>query len=509
MRNSRKKSYKRTEKRGSGILLHITSLPSLYGIGDLGPQAYEFADFLTQAKQRYWQILPLNATDYKHEYSPYNCMSAFAGNKYLISPDLLREDGFLKSADLKRTRRFSQRTVDFPASVTFKEYLFDKAYARFRNMKQDVRYQQFCEENAWWLDDYALFAVFKDSFHNVTWTDWPAPVADRDPYVLRSLRRLLKPSIEREKFLQFIFTQQWNNLKSYCNNKHISLIGDVPIYVDFNSVDVWVHRKMFKLGRDGKPAYLSGVPPDYFSRDGQLWGNPVYHWRNLARSKYSWWVKRIEHNLTLFDSIRMDHFRGFAAYWQVPARSRTARHGRWVKAPGVQFLRVLRERFKKLNIIAEDLGTITPDVHALMQHFHLPGMRVLVFAFGDGGLSNPYLPHNHIKHCVVYTGTHDNNTVRGWFEDESSRRERQMLFSYIGKRLTARKVHEAFIRMAMSSVADTAIISMQDILGLNGHARMNRPASIGGNWRWRLMRRQLTPSVAGKLRAWTEMFGRG
>ena len=508
MRSHRRHPDSINKKRGSGILLHITSLPSPYGIGDLGTQAYRFVDFLAGARQRYWQILPLTATDYKHEYSPYNCMSAFAGNKYLISPDLLMKKGFLKRSELKCAGRFSQRTVEFPMAVAFKEYLFEKAYGRFKKMRQRAGYMKFCKDNASWLDDYALFIVLKDNFQNVVWTGWPAPIACRDPYVLRSLRKLLKPSIEREKFLQFIFAQQWKALKKYCNRKHIAIIGDIPIYVDFNSVDVWAHPEIFKLGEDGKPTHVSGVPPDYFSRDGQLWGNPLYRWKKLTTTGYGWWLKRIEHNLMLFDFVRMDHFRGFVAYWQVPVGSKTARHGKWVKAPALQFLKVLHKKYKKLPIIAEDLGTITPDVRALMGRFDLRGMRVLLFAFGDGESTNMYLPHNHVRNCIVYTGTHDNNTVRGWFEGEASQREKQMLFAYLGKRTTARNVHEAFIGMAMRSVANTAIIPMQDVLGLSGKARMNRPASVGGNWRWRLMPGQLKQSVAARLRAMTLLSGR-
>jgi 4-alpha-glucanotransferase len=496
------------KKRGSGILLHITSLPSSYGIGDLGPQAYRFVDFLVKARQSYWQILPLTAADYKHGFSPYNCMSAFAGNKYLISPELLWKNGFLKRSELKCRRRFSERMVEFPTVAAFKDFLFDKAYNRFKKKGQQAGFREFCADNIPWLDDFALFTVLKENFQNSVWTEWPDTIVCRVPHVLRSLRKVLKPAIEREKFLQYIFARQWKALKRYCNKKHIAIIGDIPIYVDFNSADVWAHRGIFKLGKDGKPTHISGVPPDYFSSDGQLWGNPLYRWRKMAATGYRWWSKRIEHNLMLFDYVRMDHFRGFVAYWQVPAGAKTARSGKWVKAPALQFLSVLQKKFKKLPIIAEDLGTITPDVHALMRRFDLPGMRVLLFAFVDGNPANPYLPYNHVRHCIVYTGTHDNNTVRGWFEGEASRREKQLLQRYLGKRTTGRNIHEAVIRMAMRSVANTVIIPMQDMLGLSGRARMNRPASIGGNWRWRLMPGQLKQSAALRLRVMTETYGR-
>jgi 4-alpha-glucanotransferase len=436
-------------------------------------------------------------------------MSAFAGNKYLISPDLMVKQGLLRRSELKRTKRFSQRSVEFSAAVFFKDYLFEKAYNRFKRMTKRADYRNFCKENASWLDDFALFAVLKENFQNSVWTAWPAPIMNRVPRILRSLERTFKQSIEREKFLQYVFARQWKALKHYCNKKHVAIIGDIPIYVDFNSADVWAHRDIFKLGKSGKPTDISGVPPDYFSQDGQLWGNPLYRWRKMAATGYKWWLKRIKHNLMLFDYVRMDHFRGFVAYWQVPVGSKTARRGKWVKAPALQFLGFLQKKFRKLPIIAEDLGTITPDVHALMRRFDLPGMRILLFAFGDDDTANPYLPHTHVRHCIVYTGTHDNNTVRGWFEGEASRREKQVLQRYLGTRATAKNVHEAFVRMAMRSVADTVIIPMQDILGLGGKARMNRPASVGGNWRWRLMPKQLKHTVAARLRAMTETYGRG
>jgi 4-alpha-glucanotransferase len=475
----------------------------------MGPEAYRFVDFLVEARQSYWQVLPLTATDYRHECSPYNCMSAFAGNKYLISPDLMVKQGFLKRSELKTVPKFTRRVAEFPVAAAYKEYLFSKAYVRFTKKRRRAGFVRFCSDNDSWLDDYALFAVLKGNFQNTVWTQWPAPIAGRDPYVLRSLSKLLKPAIEREKFIQYVFSQQWKNLKKYCNQKRIAVIGDIPIYVDLNSVDVWVHPEMFKLDKNRKPIHVSGVPPDYFSRGGQLWGNPLYRWPQMRKNKFGWWLNRIEHNLRRCDLVRMDHFRGFVAYWQVRAGAKTARRGKWVKVPAAQLLTALEKRLNGLPIIAEDLGTITPDVRALMHRFGLPGMRVLLFAFGDGDPANPYLPHNHVRSCVVYTGTHDNNTVRGWFEHEASRQEKQMLSAYVGKRMTARNVHEAFLNMAMASVANTAIIPMQDILGLSGRARMNRPATIRGNWQWRLIPGQLTGSMAIKLSAMTTMYGRG
>ncbi len=509
MTRSKHQQYCESHGRGSGILLHITSLPSPYGIGDFGSWAYRFADFLAQAGQKWWQILPLTATDYEHEYSPYNCMSAFAGNKYLISPDLMIQGGFLKRSDLSHAFRFPNRRILFPRVAAFKDHIFDKAYTRFQKTKRRSGFLKFCSANASWLDDYALFAVLKKNFRNSLWTEWPPPIAWRDPYVLRSLTRLFKVRIEREKFLQYVFAGQWQALKKYCNKKRIEMIGDIPIYVDRNSADVWTHPEMFKLDKEGRPTHVSGVPPDYFSRDGQLWGNPVYRWNKLAETGFRWWFQRIKHNLHLFDLVRMDHFRGFVAYWQVPARAKTAREGSWVRAPAAKFFDRLERTFKELPMIAEDLGTITPDVRAIIDHYGLPGMRVLLFAFGDGSPTNPYLPHNHIRNCVVYTGTHDNNTVRGWFAEEAQPREKRALSGYLGKNLNRKNITNELIRVAMMSVADKAIIPMQDILNLGSEARMNRPASVVGNWTWRLIPGHLTSSIADRLRALTVLSGRG
>ncbi len=497
------------KKRGSGILLHVTCLPSRHGIGDLGPWAYRFADFLAQAKQSYWQILPLTPANYVSEYSPYNCISAFAGNKYLISPEVMVREKFLKTSDLKSAPVFSKRRVDFVRVTAFKNRLFERAFEHFRRTKKKVRqYDFFCECNAAWLDDFALFAALKLLFHGAPWVDWPKPVRDRQPEVLRALSRLLKDAVDQEKFLQYVFSEQWHSLKDYCNRRGVKIIGDMPIYVAYDSADVWSHPEIFKLGRDKRPITVSGVPPDYFSADGQLWGNPVYRWRVLQKQGYKWWVQRMGQDLALFDLLRLDHFRGFVASWQVPARARTAKNGRWVKAPAKHFLTALYKKLSCLPIIAEDLGTITDDVHMLIKRLGLPGMRVLLFAFGDDA-ANPYLPHNHVKNCVVYTGTHDNNTVRGWFENEASPVELRRLRSYTGRRLSARNVHHEFVRLAMMSVADTVIIPMQDILGLGAEARMNRPACIEGNWQWRLLPKQMTASVARRLAHTTQMYGRG
>lgn len=495
-------------KRGSGVLLHITCLPARYGIGDFGPSSYKFADFLAGAKQSYWQVLPLTPTNYVHEYSPYNSLSAFAGNKYLISPTSMMRDGLLRRSDLESAPDFSNRTVQFPKMISFKNKIFKQGYQHFKNKtKERAGYEKFCKDNISWLEDFALFVALKSHLNGRHWTRWPAGIKHRDPKELSSMKDSLAEHIEREKFLQYVFSKQWYALKSYCNNKGIKIIGDIPMYVDFDSVDVWVYPQIFKLGREMRPAFVSGVPPDYFSENGQLWGNPVYRWNVLKSTGYQWWIQRIGHNLKHFDVVRLDHFRGFIAYWQVAQGATTAKHGRWVKAPARHFLQTLRSELGRLPLIAEDLGTITPDVREIIRRFNLPGMRVLLFAFG-GDETNPYLPHNHEKNCVVYTGTHDNNTVRGWFVNETSRSERQRLFAYLGKKVAAGHVHEELLRVAMSSVADTAIVPMQDILGLGGTARMNRPATIRGNWRWRLLPKYLNSTVASGLLAMTQVYGR-
>ncbi|UCD20478.1 MAG: 4-alpha-glucanotransferase [candidate division WOR-3 bacterium] len=496
-------------KRGSGILLHVTSLPSRFGIGDLGPGAYRFADFLIKSKQRYWQVLPLTPVDYPHEQSPYNCMSAFAFNKYLISPELMVRDGQLKNADLDALPRFSQRKANFAAVFRFKDRLFERAYERFKsNRERPDDYLRFCEENSSWLDDYALFIALRESQERRSWIQWPAKIKDRDAKALESLRKTLKRTMEREEFLQYVFWKQWVALKSYCNDAGMNIIGDVPIYVDFNSVDVWSHRRIFKLNKDSRPLFVSGVPPDYFSETGQLWGNPVYDWHALRRTGFEWWIQRIAHSLKIFDCARLDHFRGFVAFWQVRSAAKTAKSGKWVKVPVDGFLSILRKKLRRIPIIAEDLGTITPDVREVMWRHNIPGMKVMLFAFGDGGSANPYLVHNHVRNCVVYTGTHDNNTVRGWFMNEASKAEKQRLFAYLGRRVSAQVVHEEVIRLAMSSVADTTIIPMQDILGLGSSARMNCPAGQRDNWQWRLLPGHLRPSVAEWLARTTVTYGR-
>jgi 4-alpha-glucanotransferase len=496
------------KQRGSGILLHFTSLPSPFGIGDFGPWAYRFADFLAQTKQRYWQCLPLNPTEIGYGNSPYHSMSAFGFNPLLISPELLVQEGALTGADLRPILSFSKDRVDFGLVVPYKKKLLSLAYERFKKERADGEYRDFCSEQAFWLEDFALFVALKEEFKGRPWNEWPAPLRDRDPDALLREKERLRDRVQERKFFQYLFFKQWSSLKKYCAGRGIKIIGDVPIYVVYDSADVWMHPNLFNLDEEKKPLTVAGVPPDYFSKTGQLWGNPVYRWDTLQSTGYEWWIKRIRHNLNLFDVVRVDHFRGFMAYWEVPATETVAVHGQWVDAPGMDFFSRLSEAIPDLPILAEDLGTITPDVWSAMEHFGFPGMKVLLFAFDESLPRNAYAPHNHTKNAVVYTGTHDNNTARAWFEKEVDQAARARLSRYLGKEVHAGNVHWELIRLALMSVADTAILPMQDLLGLGEWARMNRPAQENGNWQWRLMAEQVTPSLTKELLELTEIYGR-
>ncbi|MBW2146848.1 MAG: 4-alpha-glucanotransferase [Deltaproteobacteria bacterium] len=495
-------------RRGSGILLHITSLPSPHGIGDFGPWAYKFADFLAETGQSFWQILPLNPTDPVYSNSPYLSTSAFAINPLLISPEFMVRDGLLDKGDVETPCNWPKGRVDYDAVIAYKSTLFHLAYKRFKRAISRYEYEKFCSEHSNWIEDFALFVALKAHFNGQIWSEWPHEIRDRQPDAVRSLKKELHKRIEMEKFLQYVAFRQWIALKKYCNQRGIHLIGDIPIYVEYQSAECWTNPEVFKLDEGKRPYVVAGVPPDYFSETGQLWGNPVYQWDALKKSGYDWWVQRIKHNVTLFDFVRVDHFRGFVAYWEVPATEQTAVNGRWVEAPAADFFTHLTKKFPCLPIIAEDLGLITPDVREIIQRFEFPGMKLLLFAFGEDMPANPYIPHNLEKNCVVYTGTHDNNTVRGWVESEATPEEKERLFQYLGRDIPAGELHWDMIRLAMMSVANVAIIPMQDILGLGEDARMNLPATTDGNWRWQLVPGQLTPSLADRLLKITEIYGR-
>ncbi|MGD0078906.1 MAG: 4-alpha-glucanotransferase [Sedimentisphaerales bacterium] len=496
--------------RKSGLLLHITSLASKYGIGDLGPEAYKFADFLAESKQRVWQILPLNPPA-PPRYSPYNSFSAFAGNTALISPEILYREGLLTKKEIQECPKFAKEKIQYASAISYKTKLLKAAYQRFTNYPKQWEYweyERFCEENHEWLEDYTVFTALRQHFRNRLWCDWPAELRDKRVRAMASAGAELRESTNREKFLQYLFFEQWFNLKRYCSRLGIEIIGDIPIYVAYQSADVWSHPEIFKLDRDKRPTCVSGVPPDLFSKTGQLWGNPIYNWRVLKNTNYGWWFERLGHNLAMFDRVRIDHFRGFFGFWQVPASDKTAKNGKWVRGPGKEFFDIIFKHFSKSAIIAEDLGHITPDVKDYVKKANLAGMRVLQFGFGGNIKTNPHFPKNHIKNSICYTGTHDNNTIVGWFKNELSEQQKKRIFECLGHKPKVGEIHWEMIRLAFVSKADLVIIPVQDILGLGPDTRMNRPARALGNWQWRLRPGQITHQVLVKLAQLTRSYRR-
>jgi 4-alpha-glucanotransferase len=496
------------KKRGSGVLMHITSLPSPYGIGDLGPEAYKFADFLSDSGQIYWQVLPLMPTDPVQGNSPYSSPSAFACNPLLISPELLLRDGYLSEGDLEPLPDVPPERVAYPDVIAYKGRLLDLAYQRFKEIQDKSEFEGFRSQNSHWLDNFALFTAIKERDSDRVWSDWPEDLRDRKQDAIELLRSELGDEIEKAKFIQFLAFRQWHALKAYCSGWNIRMVGDIPIYVSYDSADVWANSEIFKLDSRKKPTHVAGVPPDYFSETGQLWGNPVYDWEVCKKQGFHWWLRRMGHTLSLFDIVRIDHLRGLVAYWEVPAGAETAVNGRWINVPSVDFFDTMLKRFPEFPIIAEDLGVITPGVRKVMDHYGFPGMKVLLFAFGDDDPAQPYLPHNYEQNCVVYTGTHDNNTARGWFENGASPRARNRLSRYIGHEVTAENVNWELIRLAMGSVADMTVFPVQDLLGLGEEGRMNLPGTLEGHWEWRLLPGQLTPELATRLRNLTHTYGR-
>jgi 4-alpha-glucanotransferase len=495
--------------RSSGILLHPTSLPGSYGIGDFGDEARAFIDFLATGGQHLWQVLPLGPTGYGN--SPYQSLSAFAGNTLLIDPRQLIADSLLASGDVTHPE-FPEDHVEFETVRQFKDKLLDKAYKNFQSESSSnfrPEFEEFCEASAWWLDDYALFRVLKDENGGSEWTSWARELSERRPAALESARVELRKQLAAQKFFQFLFFRQWKALRDYCHARDVKIIGDIPIFVAHDSADVWAHREYFKLDDTGKPTLVAGVPPDYFSETGQLWGNPVYDWECLRAVGFCWWIDRVRFALEQFDFLRIDHFRGFAACWEIPAGETTAQNGQWMPAPGREVFAALTEALGDLPIIAENLGVITPDVENLREEFGFPGMRVLQFAFGSDA-ANVHLPHNYTRDVTVYTGTHDNDTTAGWFaglsKSEPNQAERDFCLKYLGS--DGGDIRWDLIRAAMASVADTAIIPLQDVLGLSSEARMNLPASQAGNWVWRLKAGALTEEVARRLRELVLLFGR-
>jgi len=494
--------------RGCGILLHVTSLPSRFGIGDLGSWAYKFADFLAEAGMCWWQVLPLNPTSTRNFNCPYSSSSAFAGNTLLISPELLVRDGFIESTYLDPVPDFPAERVDFEKVITYQEIFLFRAYEFFRKNKRPGEFEEFCAAQSYWLEDFAMFSAFKDFFQDKHWSEWPVELRDRDGRAMDALKSRLRDEVEKEKFTQYLFFSQWSALRKYCNDKGVAIMGDTPIYVDYDSAEVWAHPEIFDLDENKKPLHVSGVPPDYFSATGQFWGNPVYRWDQLKKTGYEWWIKRIEHNQLLFDFVRIDHFRGFVDFWSIPGSETTAVKGKWMKGPARDLFDKIVKRFPGIHIVAEDLGIITQEVRDFIAGLGFPGMKVLLFAFTKDLPENPYAPHNHVRNCVLYTGTHDNNTSRGWYESEATAEERERLCAYLGRELAAEEVADALMRMAMMSVADKVFIPMQDVLGLGHSARMNTPSVAKGNWEWRMPAQSLTPEPAKKLRDLTILYAR-
>jgi 4-alpha-glucanotransferase len=494
-----------TNPRRSGILLHPSSLPSRWGIGDLGITAYEFVDFLIAAGQQLWQVMPLGPTGYGD--SPYASFSAFAGNPLLISIDRLRDDGLLTDADLMDVPFFSDAHVDYGATLHWKLPLLQRSSERFMadaSAEQQRQFDDFRSRNASWLTDYTLFAALKQEHNNASWNTWAPAIARHEPAAVAQWSHELRDQVRFHSYLQFQFFNQWQQLKSYANQHDISIIGDIPIFVAYDSADVWAHPDSFALNADGTPTVIAGVPPDFFSATGQRWGNPLYRWEVLAQQGYAWWIERFRTTLKLVDIMRLDHFRGFAAYWEVPADQETAINGRWVAGPGAALFEAVRTALGTLPIIAEDLGLITPDVEELRDQFDFPGMKVLQFAFG-GAADDPFLPHNYGTHCVVYTGTHDNDTTAGWWQS-TSERERTHAQLYLGS--DGSDISWDFIRLALASVAEMAIIPLQDVFSLGNEARMNIPGNASGNWGWRYTNSMLNQQVIERLGTLTRLYGR-
>ncbi len=493
-------------ERSSGILLHPTSLPGRYGTGDLGQWAYEFVDYLVEHSQKLWQMLPLGPTSYGD--SPYQTLSAFAGNSLLISLDKLVGEGWLSEQDVVDVPNFPESRVDFGHVIDYHRQMLDRAYENFVARAQEpqlLALEEWCDRNRDWLDDFALFMALKAHHGGRSWVEWDEAEALRKPEALVAARERHAHDIGLYRWREWIFNRQWLALKAYANGKGVRLIGDIPIFVAHDSSDVWANPDLFFLDEKGYPTVIAGVPPDYFSETGQRWGNPLYRWSEMELDGYSWWIRRIRASLELVDIMRIDHFRGFDAYWEVPASEATAVRGRWVPGPGARFFEVIQASLGGLPIIAEDLGVITPAVEALRDGFGLPGMKIMQFAWA-GGVTDPFLPHNHVPNCVVYSGTHDNNTTIGWWHEEATPDIKSFVNAYFD-----REVHEInweLIRAAEMSVAHTCIIPLQDILNLGAESRMNLPGREAGNWTWRCTPADFKHPGINRLVHYTKLYGR-
>lgn len=492
-------------ERSAGIILHPTSLPSPDGIGDLGPEAFRWLDFLAESGCSLWQILPLGPTGYGD--SPYQCFSAFAGNPFLISPALLMADGLLTRLDLADRPKFSDEEVQYGEVITWKLKLLDRAYANFQKLKPAALLKEleaFRQAQQFWLPDFTLFMAIKEANGGVSWDNWPEPLRSRDAQALHNFREKNAEALERHTLRQFLFFRQWNAVRQYAHEKGLQIIGDLPIFVAFDSADAWSHSDLFFLDKAGKPTVVAGVPPDYFSPTGQLWGNPLYRWNVHKKTAYAWWIERVKASLNVFDIIRFDHFRGFAGYWEVPYGMPTAEKGRWAPGPGADFFNALMKSMGDLPLIAEDLGEITPDVVALRDQFNLPGMKIFQFAFATDP-DDPFLPHNYPNNCVAYTGTHDNDTARGYY-DSASEEERDFIRRYLAR--SGSDISWDMIRAVWSSVAVFALAPLQDMLSLGNAARMNFPGKPSGNWGWRMSGGALDPQLAERIFETNHLYSR-
>jgi 4-alpha-glucanotransferase len=497
------------KERSAGILMHITSLPGPAFIGDVGSAARSFAEFLYRSNQTYWQLLPVQPVGANQGFSPYSSSSAVAGNALLISPEVLADEGLLDENDVIPGEKNAD-SADYKAAAEYKEKILDKAFNNWLNKSSDTTrtgFDEYQEKQDYWLKDYALYTVLKKVHNNTPWFEWPDSYKNREINALDKFAEAYPKEILKVKWVQWIFERQWRQLNEYCESLQIKLIGDIPFYVAHDSADVWCNRNIFTLDENGQLTKVSGVPPDLFNEDGQLWGMPLFRWDVLKEKRYHWWINRLKRNLEYFDVIRLDHFRAFSSYWSVPAGSSSAKTGLWEKGPGRDFFDVVKTDLGKLPFIAEDLGEIDDDVYVLRDELELSGMNVLQFGFGDDMPQSPYLPHNHIKNSVTYTGTHDNNTTRGWFEELKSE-ERKNISGYLGIKMTEKNISDHLCRTAYMSTSKLVIIPMQDVLGLGGDARMNMPASPAGNWHWRLKKELITRAVEKKLNQWCFYFER-
>lgn len=510
------KKIRNLQSRKSGILLHISSLPSRHGIGDLGTEAYRFVDFLKESGQSWWQMFPIGPEGFGH--SPYQTLSVFAGNSLLIGLDSVAKDGLLSTSEIKKGPRSSAR-INYKRAQRFKDRFLEKAFENFvRKQPKNLvhEFNQFLIENDNWLDPYSLYRALRWENKRKPWWNWPGGARSRKPSAIRQAKKRLAHKIQYFQFLQFLFFKQWNELKRYCHKKGVGIIGDAPIFVAEDSADVWWNPELFHLNKNGRPTIVAGVPPDYFSKTGQRWGNPIYKWNVHRKTGYRWWVKRLQMAFELFDAVRLDHFIGFQNYWAIPAKDLTAVGGRWEKGPGADFFKKILKKLGPVQFIAEDLGVVTKAVRDLRDQFHFPGMRVLQFSFGNNAGAKNFSPFNFPRNCVVYTGTHDNDTTVGWFKDKgfsfgnrgkvAMRKERELALKCLNS--NGKQIHWDMIKAALKSQANTVIFPAQDLLGLGSEARMNRPGTSHGNWVWQLKKGQLNRRISKKLYSLTRSYGR-